>query len=162
MHKRRTTNEWEFQGEVLNWLNEEIRRRSGMGLNRATQEASKVTPKRNDLVVWWNRAAESAFLTIELKTPTTPINDPKLLSDGHEKAKRWGAPFFAIWSSESRVALDEFFEWFPRIMEKIEEGCRSSALGTRFEDQVYSATMKKLGLHAELKNKELFGQHILD
>ena len=99
--ERRTTNEWEFQGEVLNWLNEEIRRRRGMGLDKTTQEPSKVTPKRNDLVVWENRAAECALLTIELKTPETSITDPKLLSDADEKAKRWGARYFAIWNMQA-------------------------------------------------------------
>lgn len=96
--KGHSTNEWEFQGQVNTWLNEEIQRRPGTKLDRATQEPSKLTPKRNDLVVWWDRAAESAFLTIELKTPATPIADPALLADADEKAKRWGAPFFAIWN----------------------------------------------------------------
>ena len=95
------TNEWEFQGEVLTWINEQIKRRPGLGLDKATQEPSKITPQRSDLVVWWNRAAISAFLTIELKTPATPINDPKFLGDASEKASRWGAPCFAIWNMQT-------------------------------------------------------------
>jgi hypothetical protein len=97
---RAKSNEWEFQGEVLRWLNEEIARRRGMGLEKATQEPSKLTPKRNDLVVWWNRGSESAFLTFELKTPSTSLADPNLLSDADLKAKRWGAPYFAIWNMQ--------------------------------------------------------------
>lgn len=97
----RTTNEWEFQGEALRWINSEIDLRPGMGLDRATQEPSKITPKRNDLVVWIDRAAETAFLTIELKTPTTSISDPGFLNDACEKAQRWSAPFFAIWNMQS-------------------------------------------------------------
>jgi methylase of polypeptide subunit release factors len=96
-----TTNEWEVQGEVLRWLNEDIARRPGMGLDKATQEPSKATPKRNDLVVWSNRASESAFLTFELKTPKTPISDATLISDADQKAKRWGAPYFAIWNMQA-------------------------------------------------------------
>lgn len=95
------SNEWEFQGEVLTWINEQIKRRPGLRLEKATQEPSKVTPKRSDLVIWWNRAASSAFLTIELKTPAVPINDPKLLSDASEKASRWGAQCFAIWNMQA-------------------------------------------------------------
>jgi hypothetical protein len=57
-------NEWEFQGGVLKSLNREIGRRTGMGLEKATQEPSKATTKRNDLVAWFDRAAESALLTI--------------------------------------------------------------------------------------------------
>ena len=67
------TNEWEFQGDVLTWINEVIQKRPGLGLEKASQEPSKLTPKRNDLVIWRNRAAGSAFLTIELKTPEVPI-----------------------------------------------------------------------------------------
>lgn len=101
MRRRRTTNEWEFQGQALNWLNDEIRRRPGMGLDKTTQEPSKLTPRRNDLVMWIDRATESAFLTIELKTPDTPITDPKLLRDADAKAKQWRAPFFAIWNMQA-------------------------------------------------------------
>ncbi len=94
------TNEWEFQGEVLTWINDQIARRRGLGFDKATQEPSKITPKRSDLIIWWNRAAGSAFLTIELKTPSVPINDPRLLSDASEKAARWGAACFAIWNMQ--------------------------------------------------------------
>lgn len=104
------TNEWEVQGQVLTWLNAEIKRRPGLGLDRATQEPSKVTPKRNDLVVWVSRQAEEALLCLELKTPTTPISSPTLFADAEAKARRWGAPFFAIWNMQSaelyRIPLD--------------------------------------------------------
>jgi type I restriction-modification system DNA methylase subunit len=95
------SNEWEFQGEALTWVNEQIKRRPGLGLDKATQEPSKINPKRSDLVIWWNRAADSAFLTMELKTPAIPINDPNFLSDASEKANRWGAPCFAIWNMQT-------------------------------------------------------------
>ncbi len=100
MSKQRT-NEWEFQGQVLTWLNQQIERRPGLGLDMATQEPSKLTPKRNDLVVWWNRNAGSAFLTIELKTPKTPLTDPNLLADASIKASRWQATCFAIWNMQA-------------------------------------------------------------
>lgn len=98
---RNRSNEWEFQGQVLNWLNEDITRRAGLGLDRATQEPSKVTPQRSDLIVWKNRASEDAFLEIELKQPTTRISSPILFRDAAEKARRWGAPYFAIWNMKA-------------------------------------------------------------
>jgi hypothetical protein len=63
---RKKSNEWEFQGQVLNWLNDEISRRR-MGLDRATQETSRITPKRSDLIVWRNRASEDAFSEMLMK-----------------------------------------------------------------------------------------------
>jgi methylase of polypeptide subunit release factors len=95
------SSEWEFQGEVLKWLNTEIVHRPGMGLSGVTQEASRITPQRNDLVVWLDRSSDSAFLAIELKTPETPITSPGLLLDAESKARRWQAPFFAIWNMQS-------------------------------------------------------------
>jgi methylase of polypeptide subunit release factors len=98
---KRKSNEWEFQGQVLTWINDQISRRPGLGLDKATQEPSKISPKRSDLVIWWNREAGSPFFTVELKTPELPITDPKLLSDASEKATRWGAPCFAIWNMQT-------------------------------------------------------------
>lgn len=104
------SNEWEFQGKVLSWLQEEIDLRPGLNLEQVTQEPSKITPKRNDLVVWLHRASGAAFLTFELKTPTTPIQDPILFADACEKARKWGARYFAIWNMQMaelyRVAAD--------------------------------------------------------
>lgn len=95
---RKSSNELEFQGEVLSWLNGEIKSRQ-MGLDKATQEKPRASSgKRNDLVVWADRSVESAFLTIELKTPDTPINDPIFLADAIEKAQHWEAPYVAIWN----------------------------------------------------------------
>jgi methylase of polypeptide subunit release factors len=97
---KKRTNEWELQGEANNWLNQEIALRPGMGLGKATQEPSKLTAHRSDLVVWINRVAEDAFLAIEVKTPKTPISDVQLFRDAEEKARRWGAPYFAIWNMQ--------------------------------------------------------------
>ena len=96
---RRETSEQEFQGSVLEWLNREIRRRPGLRLDRATQEKPRRSSgKRSDIVVWRNRATTSAFLAIELKTVSTPLNDPVLFADAAEKAQFWRAPYFAIWN----------------------------------------------------------------
>lgn len=99
MTSRKQTNELEFQGQVIVWLNEEIKRRPGLSIDKATQEKPrKSSGKRNDVVVWRDRESEIAFLTIELKTPTTPINDPKFFSDAVEKAQHWNASYCALWN----------------------------------------------------------------
>ena len=97
--KRKDSNELEFQGQALNWLNEEIKRRPSLGLEKATQEKPRQgSGKRNDLVIWKDRANEIAFMALELKTPTTAINDPVLFADAVEKAQKWRAKYFAIWN----------------------------------------------------------------
>ncbi|HEY0307838.1 MAG TPA: N-6 DNA methylase [Acidobacteriaceae bacterium] len=99
--KRRSTNEMEFQGQVVTWLNENISNHSGMGLDRATQEKPRSSSgKRNDLVVWHSRVSLIAFLSFELKTPDTPISDAVFLADAIEKAQQWGSPYFAIWNMQ--------------------------------------------------------------
>lgn len=97
--KRRTTNEQEFQGEAVHWLNDEIAKRPGIKLDKATQEKPrKSSGKRNDLVVWIDRASEVAFLSVELKTPATPISDPVFFDDALEKALHWKSQYFALWN----------------------------------------------------------------
>jgi type I restriction enzyme M protein len=97
--KRKPSNEQEVQGQLLVWINAEIGKRPGLGLDRATQEKPRLgSGKRSDLVVWADRASEVAFLATELKTPTTPINDPVLFADAIEKAQHWGAHYFAVWN----------------------------------------------------------------
>lgn len=101
MSPDRTTNEWEFQGNVVSWVNAELARRPALGLELATQEPSKVTRNRNDVVVWRNRASNEAFLTLELKTPETFISDQPFFDDACKKAQRWNSPFFALWNMQS-------------------------------------------------------------
>lgn len=97
--KRKKTNELEYQGQVIVWLNDQIAKRPGLNLDKATQEKPrKQSGKRSDLIVWTDRATEIAFLAIELKTPTTAINDPALFIDAIEKARHWRAQYFAIWN----------------------------------------------------------------
>lgn len=101
MRSPRTTNEWEFQGEVLGWIQEELDRRPGLRLDKVTQEAPNDQAKRSDLVVWRSRATRQAFLAVEIKTPTTAITDPGLLEDACKKAWKWDSEYFAIWNMQS-------------------------------------------------------------
>ena len=101
MPTRIKSNELEFQGQVIVWLNEEITKRQGIALDIATQEKPRFSSgKRSDLIIWSNRAAEIAFLALELKTPTTYINDPEFFTDAVEKARYWKAPYFALWNMQ--------------------------------------------------------------
>ncbi|WP_298253922.1 N-6 DNA methylase [Bradyrhizobium sp.] len=98
MTGHKESNEQEFQGQVVSRLNAEISKRS-LGLDIATQEKpQKTTGKRSDLIVWIDRPATIAFLAIELKTPTTPINDPTFFKDALEKGRHWKAKYFALWN----------------------------------------------------------------
>ncbi len=101
MSARKMTNEPEFQGQVIVWLNEEIAKRPGIPVEKATQEKPRSSSgKRSDLIIWFDRISESAFLTLELKTPTTYINDPEFFTDAIEKARHWNAPYFALWNMQ--------------------------------------------------------------
>lgn len=99
---RKTTNEQEFQGQVVEWMNAFVSTRGISWLDKATQEKpGRHSGKRNDLVLWHDRPAHTAFLELELKTPTTSITDPALFHDALTKAQHWDAPLFAIWNMQA-------------------------------------------------------------
>jgi hypothetical protein len=56
----------------------------------------------------------------------------------------------------------EFLKWISAVFEKIKQGCRESALGTRFESRLYETMIKRLGLHNSLGDDELFGEFIIE
>lgn len=96
---KKQSNELEFQGQVVSWLNEYIGKHRRLGLDCATQEKPhRTSGKRNDVVIWKDRAAQVAFVAIELKTPTTPINDPAFFADALQKGRHWNASYFALWN----------------------------------------------------------------
>lgn len=98
---RKSTNEQEFQGRVVVWLEKEVQRCHRPFLDKATSEKpDQLSGKRNDIVVWQDRSATKAFLTMELKTPTTPISDPVFFNDALSKAVRWKAPVFCLWNMQ--------------------------------------------------------------
>jgi type I restriction enzyme M protein len=95
---RQESNEQEFQGQVITWLNTEISKRT-LGLDTATQEKPRKTSgHRSDMIVWIDRLALLPFLAIELKTPTTPINDPVFFADALAKGRYWKSKYFALWN----------------------------------------------------------------
>lgn len=58
----------------------------------------------------------------------------------------------------AEATLRAYFAWIPSILNSLEEGCRNSALGTRFEEQVREAAMKRLHLNPNIDKKEVFGE----
>lgn len=98
---RKETNEQEFQSRVVNWLDAEIKRCHKPLLDQATSEKpDQHSGRRNDVVVWQDRRTTNGFLTMELKTPETPISDPVFYADALAKAQKWNAPVFCIWNMQ--------------------------------------------------------------
>lgn len=71
-----------------------------------------------------------------------------------------GRKKFSVPAEESVAtgALDRWFKWFPPIFLRVEEGCRSAAVGTKFEEQVRGTVLRMLELDQRLAEKELFGE----
>lgn len=142
--KRKESNEQEFQGQVITWLNSEIAKRK-LNLDTATQEKPRKTSgHRSDIILWTDRPATIAFVAIELKTPTTPINDPVFFADALTKARYWKAKYFALWNMRD-------FELYPTPPEGVvptpaDAGRKSThplAL-TQVEDWLNKSFMKDL------------------
>lgn len=93
----RTTNEWEFQGQALTWVNEEIGARN-LGWDQATQEFPNQDGKRSDIIVWRDHATRTAILEIEIKTPKTALSNTTFQRDAIRKSQACGAPFYALWN----------------------------------------------------------------
>lgn len=55
-------------------------------------------------------------------------------------------------------ALSNFDKWLPTILEKVEQGARMSAVGTRYEQQVLSACFRVLKLDVRATAPEFYGQ----
>ena len=75
-----STNEWEFQGQTVSWINAFLASHP-IGLDSASQEVKNADGRRSDVTIWRDRAAAVAVLTMELKTPTTKVSDPKFQAD---------------------------------------------------------------------------------
>lgn len=98
--KAKQTNEQEFQSQVASWLQALVKKRNLKSIDKVTSETPDKTSKRNDLVIWRNRAARDAMLAVELKTPTTPINDAVFFNDALEKGQKWKAAHFGVWNMQ--------------------------------------------------------------
>lgn len=91
------SNEWEFQGEIIATLNDEIKTHD-WGFDSATQEFTHGDRARSDVVVWKSRTSQSAILALELKEPGVPLRNEALRRDAVKKAQRVSAPYLALWN----------------------------------------------------------------
>jgi methylase of polypeptide subunit release factors len=95
-----STNEWEFQGHTLTWINAFISSHP-IGLDTATQEFKNADGKRSDVTVWKDHASRIAVFTIELKTPKTTLADVTFQSDAVRKAQQLKSPYLALWNMQT-------------------------------------------------------------
>lgn len=59
-----------------------------------------------------------------------------------------------------RIVLIKYKKWFNKIKEMIIQDCTSSAVGTKYEHEVFDVTMNKLKLHPKA-DSEIFGEFYL-
>lgn len=100
------TTEGEFRSQVSNWLNEYMKE-SSCPFELATSDPSlKVSQDETrfpDIELWLNRKAEQGFCSIELKTPSTPADEEKLLEETVKKARAMKAPYFVTWNMRDTI-----------------------------------------------------------
>jgi len=105
MSKIKTT-EGEFRSQVVTWLNMFMKDKP-CPFEIATADPSlKVSEKETnfpDIQLWLNRKAEQGFCGLELKTPTTAVDDEKLLEEAIKKARAMKASYFVTWNMRDTV-----------------------------------------------------------
>jgi hypothetical protein len=116
------TNEREFQGQVVSWLNQFISA-GGTPFDQATAETSLTGDVRGftDVILWLNRDAKDPFCLMELKTPETYVKDSVLLKDALRKARALPVQYFVTWN------MQELIVWGIK-----EEGREYAALPKRY------------------------------
>ena len=100
------SNEYEFQGLVVGWLNEFLATGS-YPFDTATQNPSLKTgvteTKFPDVQLWIKYDAKLAYCGWELKTPKTQADDTELLKNATEKAHATGAEYFVTWNMRDAI-----------------------------------------------------------
>jgi hypothetical protein len=61
-------------------------------------------------------------------------------------------------SASAEDAMQSFDKWLPTILERVEEGAKMSAVGTRYEAQVLSACFRELKLDVRATSPQFYGQ----
>lgn len=100
------SNEREFMGQVVSWLNEILKSGSYPFETASSETSVKVEEKKTkfpDVQIWINRQAGSGFCGWELKTPLTPVDDPETLENAAEKARAMRADYFVTWNMRDAV-----------------------------------------------------------
>ncbi len=119
------SNEREFSGQVIVWLNEFING-GNYPFNDITGEtsikAAGDTTKFPDVQVWLNRAAKLGYCGWELKTPTTRADDPELLESAAAKARAMNADHFVTWNMRDAILWRTSQALFPvSATDRVEE-----------------------------------------
>lgn len=99
-------NEREFMSQVTSWLNEFIKSGSYPFEVASSDPSVKVSEGKTrfpDVQIWINRKAGQGFCGWELKTPETPVDDPKLLQEAAVKAGAMNADYFVTWNMRDTV-----------------------------------------------------------
>ncbi|MCD6594741.1 N-6 DNA methylase [bacterium] len=93
------TNEREFQGYVLKWINDIIKSGSYEVKEASIETGVKdVTTKFPDIILWKSREAQNAIATIELKNTLTQIDDRELLENGSKKGANLKCKYLITWN----------------------------------------------------------------
>jgi len=99
-------NEREFMSQVISWLNEILQKGTYPFEVASSDPSVKVSDKKTkfpDVQIWLNRKAGQGFCGWELKTPVTPVDDPKLLEAASEKAQAMHADYFVTWNMRDAI-----------------------------------------------------------
>ncbi|MBF0538325.1 MAG: N-6 DNA methylase [Nitrospirae bacterium] len=101
------SNEREFTGQVVSWLNEFLGDSADTPFEGASSEASlRDSEDRTcfpDVMVWLNRQGQQGFCGWELKTPSTAVDDQELLENAAQKARTMRADYFVTWNMVEAV-----------------------------------------------------------
>jgi type I restriction-modification system DNA methylase subunit len=93
-----STNEREWQGEVLDWF----RKALTSPLKDVTQETG-VSGQFPDIIFWRDRAANSAIILCELKGAEISARDEELLKNANEKAQNLGTELLLTWNMNEAI-----------------------------------------------------------
>jgi type I restriction enzyme M protein len=99
-------NEREFMSQVISWLNEFFQKGNYPFEVASSDPSIKLSDQKTrfpDVQIWLNRKAGQGFCGWELKTPVTPVDDPKLLAEAAEKAQAMHADFFVTWNMRDAI-----------------------------------------------------------
>ncbi len=99
------SNEREFAGQVISWLNEFLEKGSYPFEVASSEHSVKVEKKTKfpDVQIWLSRKAQQGFCGWELKTPSTPVDDQELLTNAAEKARAMHADYFVTWNMRDAI-----------------------------------------------------------
>jgi len=98
-------NEWEFQGQVINWIKKRLEE-GGLPFKNATNDSSLYGSERvkfPDVLLTLDFECRVPFCGWELKTPKTDVRDRELLKKAVKKAQELGAKYFVTWNMQTGI-----------------------------------------------------------